>query len=193
MMDLLEIVKKRRSIRRFTQEPLTVDTLETIIDAVRIAPSAANLQPLQYIIIHTKEMCDKIFPHTFWAGYITPAWRPSENERPTSYIAILNTQKENIYADKDIGIAMGYIVLLAESYDISSCILMKINKKELKSILKIPETVELEALIALGKKNEISIIEEDNTQVKYYRDDNNTLHVPKKTLDAIIHYNTYKT
>ncbi|OYT28069.1 nitroreductase [Thermoplasmatales archaeon ex4572_165] len=190
-MEVLECINKRNSIRRFVQDQIEDKNLQTIIDAARIAPSAANLQPLEYIIINKQEQCASIFPNIGWAGYIKPIWKPEKHERPTAYVAIINTQPKNSYVDLDVGIAMAYIVLSAKSLELDSCILCKINKKELKHILKIPDFIELKALIALGKRNETVQREENINEVKYWRDKKEILHVPKKPLSSIIHEQFY--
>ena len=190
-MEVFECINKRNSIRRFVQDQVNDKDLLKIIDAARIAPSAANLQPLEYIIINKKEQCKAIFPNIGWAGYIKPAWKPDEHERPTAYIAIINTQPKNSYVDLDVGISMAYIVLRAQSLELDSCILCKINKNELKQILKIPNSIELKALVALGKRNEDVQREENINDVKYWRDNKEILHVPKKPLSSIIYNNYY--
>lgn len=190
-MDLFECIHKRTSIRRFTQEPIPISQLKKIIEAVRIGPSAANLQPLEYVIVNKSEICDRIFSHTAWAGYLKPQWTPEPNERPTAYITIVNTQTQNNYVDFDVGIAMAYITLTAQSFDIGSCILCKLNRDELKRILEIPEKFELKALVALGRKDEVVTREENNDDVKYWRDEQDVFHVPKKSLSNLIHEQTY--
>jgi nitroreductase len=190
-MEVFECIQKRNSIRRFTQDPILVEDLTKIIDAVRISPSAANLQPLEFIIINEKEKCDEIFPQTFWASYLIPPWKPDLGERPTAYISIINNQPENSYVDFDIGISMAYIVLAAQALQLGSCILYKINRKNLKKILKIPDSIQLKALVALGYKNETVKREENFKEVKYWRDENEIFHVPKKPLSYIIHKQQY--
>jgi nitroreductase len=190
-MDVFSCIQNRNSIRRFTQDPIDISYLHKIIQAVRIAPSAANLQPLKYIIINDEDQCNKIFPFTSWAGYIKPSWRPEKHERPTAYIAILNTQLNNVYVDFDVGISMAYIVLIAQALGLGSCILCKLNRLKICEILKIPESIELKALIALGKPQEIVKREEDGINVKYWRDENNIFHIPKKPFTDIIFEQRY--
>ena len=191
-MKLFECIHQRTSIRRFTQDPLEMTDLHRIIQGARIMPSAANLQPLEYIIVNTKHLCEKIFPHTGWAGYLTPSWTPNENERPTAYIAIINTQPKNKYVSYDVGIAMAYIVLGAQALDIGSCILLNIKKQQIKEILAIPEEIDLQTVIALGRKNEtVKRVEREDT-VKYWRDDHDIFYVPKRPFSTIIHEQQYK-
>lgn len=190
-MDFFECVQKRTSIRRFKQDKISLDDIKRIISSVRIGPSAANLQPLEYILINQAELCDQIFAHTSWAGYLKPSWTPEPNERPTAYICIVNNQSSNPYVDFDVGIAMAYITLAAQALDIGSCILCKLNREQIKKLLFIPDNLELKALIALGRKKEEVIREELEDEVKYWRDEHQIFHVPKKPLSSIIHLQTY--
>ena len=57
---LLELVKKRRSIRRFRPEPIPDEYVDRIIEAARWAPSGANSQPWEFIVIKKQELRDKI-------------------------------------------------------------------------------------------------------------------------------------
>ena len=50
-MDVYNVILKRRSIRRFKQDKIPIDILEKLVNSARVSASAANLQPLEYIII----------------------------------------------------------------------------------------------------------------------------------------------
>ena len=50
-MNLYETIIRRRSIRRFKDMPVPYGVLEKCVNAARLAPSAANLQPLEYIVV----------------------------------------------------------------------------------------------------------------------------------------------
>lgn len=191
-MDVDKAIQSRRSIRRFQQKPVKIDLLKKMVDNARLAPSAANLQPLEFIIINEKEICAKIFKTLSWAGYIKPKWTPKPNERPVAYITILVKEKNNPWYQRDTSYAAGSIVLTAESNDIGSCILCKIDHDKIKEILNIPEEIIVDSVVALGYKAEHPVVEDLIDSVKYYRDENNVLHVPKRKLDEILYFNIYK-
>ena len=71
-MSVYEAILSRRSIRRFQQKPINTELLRTFVNAARVAPSAANLQPLEYFIVTEEDMRSKIFETIGWAGYIKP-------------------------------------------------------------------------------------------------------------------------
>ena len=186
-----KILTTRRSIRRFKQEPIPQQTLIEMIDVARLAPSAANLQPLEFIIIDRQDLKEKIFQTLSWAGYIKPAWTPSDNETPAAYIIILVKDKKNPWYTRDTSYAAANIVTYAESQNIGSCILCKIDKEKIREILKIPEKILIDSVIALGYKAEQPEIIELTDSVKYFRDESETLKVPKRRLDKIMKINKY--
>ena len=61
-MNIYEFIKSRRTIRKFRQDELSVEQLNKYIDAARVAPSAANIQPLKYVVVKSREMSEKMFP-----------------------------------------------------------------------------------------------------------------------------------
>jgi len=186
-----EAIISRRSIRRFKQKPLETRQLEKFVNAGRLAPSAANLQPLEYFIVNEKDKCAKIFETIGWAGYIKPKWTPAENERPVAFIVILSPDPTKDWNVRDASLAAENIVLTAESEGVGSCILLNIDKEKIREILKIPEKLFIDSLIALGYKDEKSVVEDYIDSVKYWRDEKQVLHVPKKKLVDIIHVNKY--
>ena len=87
---LRNLVERNRSYRRF-HEDVAVDwgTLERLVDLARLSPSAANLQPLKYVLSCEPARNALIFPHLAWAGYLADWPGPSEGERPAAYVIIL--------------------------------------------------------------------------------------------------------
>ena len=88
-LSVYRTIAARRTIRRFTQKPITKSILRNLLNAARLAPSAANLQPLEFIIVSRKDVCARIFPYLRWAGYILPCGTPPRDKRPVAYIAVL--------------------------------------------------------------------------------------------------------
>ncbi|GAI20533.1 unnamed protein product, partial [marine sediment metagenome] len=139
--NIYEAILSRRTIRRFKQKPVDVKLLKKFVNAARVAPSAANLQPLEYFIISEKKLCARVFETLGWAGYIKPKWTPDESERPTAYIVILVREDLNKYYKWDVGLSAENIMLVAEEENIGSCILLNINRKKLREILGIPDSL----------------------------------------------------
>jgi nitroreductase len=190
-LKILEIMKSRRSIRRFKQKPIEIETLKEFVNAGRLAPSAANLQPVEFFIVNDKNICAKIFDTIGWAAYIKPTWKPDENERPIAYILLLISDIKNKYYLRDVSFATENIVIAAESKKIGTCVICNINKEKIREILNIPNNYEIDSLIALGYKAEYPVVEDFKDTVKYWRDENQILHVPKRKLEKIIHINKF--
>ena len=54
-MELMELLKLRRTYRRFKQEPISDEIIDEMLTAARYASSAANLQPLSYVVVKSQE------------------------------------------------------------------------------------------------------------------------------------------
>ena len=191
VMNVYDAILSRRTIRRFQKKPIKLDLLRRFVNAARLAPSAANLQPLEYFIVTKKEICSKIFEKIGWAAYITPKWTPSVEERPTAYIVILVKDINNKFYTRDVSLASENIVLVAEGEGVGSCILFNIDRDKIQEILKIPKTLHVDSIIALGYKAEHPVVEDLKDSVKYWRDENEVLYVPKRKLEDIIHINKF--
>jgi len=185
------VILSRRSIRRFKQKLIDISILKKLVNAARVAPSAANLQPLEYFIVDNKELCSKVFETLSWAGYIKPKWIPEESERPVAYIIILVREGISKYSQWDVGLSAENIMLLAESENIGSCMILKIERDKLRDILKIPKSLRIDSVIALGYKSETSVIEDMKDSIKYWRDKKGVLHVPKRNIENILHINQF--
>lgn len=185
---LKDLIKKNRSYRRFHQnEEVKKETLKKLVNLARFAASAANKQPLKYVISNNKKINDKIFPELSWAGYIKNWEGPEEGERPTSYIMILgDTEISNNYWC-DPGIAAQNILLGATENDLGGCILGAINRANLRKKLDIDDRYEILYVIALGKpKEKVELETAANGDIKYWRDNSEIHHVPKRKLSEII-------
>jgi len=87
----------------------------------------------------------------------------------------------------DHGIAVQSILLGATEDGFGGCIIYSVNRNELQKILNISEQFEIVQVIALGKPKETVVLEEmKDGDVKYWRDENQVHHVPKRSLDEII-------
>lgn len=187
---LMNLLVKNRSYRSFTEKNLSMSELENIISATRFCASARNSQSLRYVLISSKEVCEKIFPLIKWAGAIE--WNPTENQAPTAYILICS--KKNISLSEttlaiDIGISAQTILLQATEMGYGGCIIGAFNKLKVNKILNIPEDYfTSQILIALGEPAETStIVEGEENSLSYYRDIENQHHfVPKLPTDLLI-------
>lgn len=190
MDKVYDLILKRRTIRRFKQVTIADELLKKFVNAARLAPSAANLQPLEYIIVQDKKIVDEVFTTLKWAGYIAPAGNPPEGERPVAYIVVLINRKIKEHgANHDSGVAIENMILTALEERVGSCWLGSIDREKLKKILNIPEHFDIDSVLALGFSNEEPVVEEMKDSIKYWKDKDGRLHVPKRKLSDILHWN----
>jgi nitroreductase len=153
------------------------------------------IEPLEYLIITDQDLKEKIFPNLAWAGYIKPEGNPEEGEEPEAYIIILANKKISISSDKDIGASAENINLTAKEEGIGCCWVGAFKKKLIIRILNIPENFSIGLVIALGYPAEKPVFEyvDKNSSIKYYKDSSGILHVSKRKLDDILHFNYFKS
>ena len=188
MKMLRELVKRNRSYRRFfEEEKISLDLIRQWIDLARLGASGRNGQTLKYQIVLTEDKCEEVFSNLAWAGYLSDWAGPVEGERPSAYVIMLNDEKLGKNYFSDDGIAVQNLLLGAVEEGFGGCILRAFKEKELREILQIPEDFKMIQVVALGKPKEEIIIEEmKNDDIKYWRDENQVHHVPKRKLDDLI-------
>ena len=184
-----DLIISNRSCRRF-EEGFAIErrTLEELVDLARLSPSAANLQPLKYILSHEPQENARIFPHLAWAAYLKDWPGPSPGERPAAYIIILGDTQISKGFGCDHGIAAQSILLGAREKELAGCMIGLIKREALRETLAIPPRCEILLVIALGKPREQVVIDElgPNGDIKYWRDRDAVHHVPKRSLKEII-------
>ena len=183
------LVLKNRSYRKFYQnEVIELSTLKELIDLARLSASAANLQPLKYIISNGSVENESIFKTLGWAGYLKDWNGPIEGEKPSAYIVMLNDLSISKKPSLDSGISAQSMLLGAVEKGLGGCMIGNINKVELASVLKLDKNFAIDLVIALGKPKETVVIDEKSlpTDIKYWRDEKEIHHVPKRSLDEII-------
>lgn len=188
-MSIKELVTKNRSYRRFHQDvSVELETLKQLVDLARLSASGANKQPLKYILSCDDEKNALIFPQLVWAGYLTDWPGPFEGERPSGYIIILGDKNISNSFGIDHGIAAQSILLGATERGLGGCIIASIRKDNLRQALEIPEQYEILLVLALGEPKETVEIEAvgSDEDIKYWRDEEGTHHVPKRSLEEVI-------
>ncbi|OEU49697.1 MAG: nitroreductase [Desulfobulbaceae bacterium S5133MH15] len=187
-----EIIAKTRTFRRFFQnEAVSSEMLSELLDLARLGGSARNGQPWQYLVINTPEMCEKVFPFLGWAGYLTDWKGPVEGERPSAYIlCLLNSnwlKGPESEAQFDLGVATQNLLLGAMEKRLGGCRIGSFNPK-LADLFDLPEFLDISLVVALGRPRETVIIEEckEDSDIKYWRDDDGVHHVPKRSLESCL-------
>jgi len=188
-MDFFSLVQKTRSCRRFHQDPrVDTDLLKSLVNLSRLTASAANLQPLKYVLSSDPEINTKIFDCLGWAGYLKNWPGPQPDEQPTGYIVMLGDQNIAKNVDMDIGIAAQTIMLGAYHHKFGGCMLANIRHQKLAESLEIDNHYKILLVLALGAPKESIVINPMDTEsdCRYFRDDQGVHHVPKRSLNDII-------
>jgi nitroreductase len=184
-----DLIISNRSCRRF-DEGYAVErrTLEELVDLARLSASAANLQPLKYLLSCDPEKNARVFRHLAWAAYLKNWGGPGPGERPSAYIIILGDTTISNSFGCDHGIAAQSILLGAREKGLAGCMIGLIRREELRQTLAIPASYEILLVLALGQPCEQAIIDEvgPNGDIKYWRDSAGVHHVPKRPLKELI-------
>ncbi len=188
-MKFIDLVKKNRSYRRFNQDyPIDINTLKELVNLARLSASSGNIQGLKFLLSVDKDKNAEIFKHLKWAYYLKDWDGPAEGERPGAYVIVLGDTDIHSTIDVDIGIAAQSILLGATEKGLGGCMIGSINRKGIKKLFNLPEKFQVSLVIAIGKPEEQVVLEDinDNGNVRYWRDENNVHHVPKRSLEDII-------
>jgi len=149
-MDLEQIIRERRSIRKYKADPVPDEKLNKILEAARLAPSAHNSQEWKFIVVCNAEIRKKI---SIAAGQDFIAGAPV-------VIAAVALNPEDVMSCEvptyavDLAIAMEHMVLQAHSESLGTCWIGAFNQEEVKEILKVPKEYKIVALLPIGVPDE---------------------------------------
>jgi nitroreductase len=183
------LVRENRSCRRFDNTvTISRQDLTDLVDLARHCASAANNQPLKYILSNSEPINQAVFDCLGWAAYLTDWPGPEPSERPTAYIVITGDHTISNKFWCDHGIAAQTLLLGARAKGLAGCMFAAINVKKLNAVLDIPEHLEVKLVVALGKPLEKAVIDDvgPDGSIKYFRDENQVHHVPKRSLDTLV-------
>ena len=193
-MSIYELILSRRTIRRFKQKRIHFELLTKIVNAGRIAPSASNLQPCEFMVIDDSELIKQIYETTKWAGYLpAETGPPPPAKRPTAFIVVLlNRERCERGGEHDAAAAIMNMIYTAQEEGIGSCWIGSVDRKKVKVLTGLADFYDIDSVLALGYTDENPRMEEIESTVTYWRDEQGILHVPKRPLHNILHHNTYK-
>jgi len=152
-MKFNELAKQRVSIRSYTKRPVSKKMLKEVLEAGRLAPTACNIQPFQFVVVKDPENLAALaesYPAPWFA------------EAPV-VIAICTTPNkawvrkkhdDKNYADVDGAIAADHMTLTATELGLGTCWIGAFNPKIVCKVLKLPRNVEPLTMLTLGHPNE---------------------------------------
>jgi nitroreductase len=188
---MYDIILKRRSIRKFQDKPVPYEVLEKCVNAARLAPSAMNLQPCEYVIIDEEPLLTGLFKSIKWAGYVKN-YQHNPAERPKAYMIILvNRNIRGEGYEYDVGLAAANVIYTAYENDLGCCLIRAADMEKVRAMVNAPENHDPVMIIALGYPAEQPVSEDVKNNVRYWVDDKNVLHVPKRKLSDVLHRNGF--
>jgi len=146
-MTFLELVNKRSSVREYGARPVPREVIEKCLEAARIAPSACNAQPFQFIVIHTKGReaeLRRIYSASWFVqapivicacGIPGDSWCRQDGKN---------------YCDIDVTIAMDHLILAATAEGLGTCWIGAFNPPAVRKVLNLPDGLDPIALTPLG-------------------------------------------
>ena len=182
-----ELLKITRSYRRYKEGEEISDTLlSEIAEAVRYAPSAANLQRARVAFVNESLQKQAVFETLGFAAYLKDWDGPKEGERPSAYAVIMTESEPDVNLAIDIGLAAEAMILAAREKGIGACLFRSFKRERLSEILKRDGYIPV-LVISLGYPAEDVVIDEvKDGDIKYYRDEAGVHHVPKLPLSEIL-------
>lgn len=191
MDNLMELLATRRTYRRFEQKEISQEIIDEILTAARLASSAANKQPLSYIVVKDADKVAEVFAQTRWAGYLAPEiGQPQQGEEPVLFIAVVQNLNINRDCDTDAGLAISNMTLAAWNHGVGSCIIGACNKEKLSEMFGLSEDQKLHTVVAFGyPTHESSIVDvKEDGDIKYFVDEKKDYFVPKRKLEDVVKY-----
>ncbi len=178
MEELFELIKKRRSIRKYSKEPVKKEDVLKIIEAGSWAPSASNNQPWRFIVITDRELIRNI------GGQCT-YFSLNNFVKEASLIVVMYTERKHRWTNIDCGMCAQNMMLEAYSLGIGSCFIGAYRERKVKEILNLPQAFKIVGIITFGYISEKPLApsripaEELVKWEKYSKE--NSLHIRKAT------------
>ncbi len=160
-MTFQELLKERRSIRSFKDEPIPHADIALIAEAAQMAPSWKNLQPSRVYIAESKEVLEELRSRGL----------PSFNQKSSANAILMVTtfvkgqsghtggtpdnELGDLWGAYDLGLHDSYLILAARDLGYDTLIMGIRDAEEIRRILSIPEDEVIVSVIALGKRNQV--------------------------------------
>ncbi len=147
-MEYSELIAKRFSVRAYKPDPVEEEKLQKVLEAARLAPTAANRQPFQIIVIHTRgreEELQRIYGRDWFVQpplILCACGVPSEG-----WVRSFDKRR---YLDVDVAIVMDHLILEAANQGLGTCWIAAFNSNAARQILGLPEEIEPLIFTPLG-------------------------------------------
>lgn len=157
-MNFIDLARRRCSIRQYAQRAVEADKLEYVLEAARLAPSAVNYQPWQFLVVTSAEGLSKI-KECYPREWMTSA--------PACILVCADHQQSwkrksdgKDHADIDIAIATEHICLAAAEQGLGTCWVCNFDTERCRSLFRIPDHLEPVVLVPIGYPESENLWEE---------------------------------
>lgn len=152
-MELYDVIKKRKSVRKYKPVPIADEVINRILDAGRMAPSAKNIQPWHFIVVREPEMKKKVAEACRNQHFIADAdviicgcaFEKVAWGRMGNYMAAW---------PHDLSIALEHMILAATNEGLGTCWIGAFDEGMVKDVLGVPDGVRVVALTPVGVPSE---------------------------------------
>lgn len=150
-MDLLEIMQNRRSVRKYTGQPVAQEDLQRILEAGLFSASSRGIRPWELIVVRNKDTLQKMSQCRVGSAKMLAG-------ADAAIAVIADTSLSDVWVE-DCSIVMSNMHLMADSLGVGSCWIQGRLRKTpeeistedyLRKLLKFPENFALEAILSLG-------------------------------------------
>lgn len=158
---VMDIIKKRRSVRSYLDSPVENEKIEKVIESARLAPSACNSQCWRFIVVRDKEVLKQLVENGLEKLPVKNKWAKTA---PVIIVACaelnfiphrLGAKISGIdYYLLDMGCAIEHLILTAAELGLGTCWIGWFKEKFIRRLLKIPSSMKIVALITLGYPEE---------------------------------------
>ena len=161
-MDVLEAIRKRKSVRKYLNKKVEEDKLFAVLEAGRLAPSASNRQEWRFIIVRDQVSKKKLAEAANNQSFIAEA---------SIVIAACAETDEHVMScgqacyPIDVAIALDHITLAAVELGLGTCWIGAFDEKKVKQILEIPSEVRVVALMPLGYPYDSSVVNKNRLSI----------------------------
>jgi len=145
-MDVKKVIRVRRSIRRYKDKAVPQDKLETLLEMARLAPSAGNRQPWEFIVVQDKTAIRRIAEGCRSGGFLS--------ECPLLIVGCGDSKARPKWFALDTFIAMEHIALTAVEEGLGTCWIGYFDEDEIRHLLEIPENLRVVAVMGVGFPDE---------------------------------------
>lgn len=140
-LNVKEAIEKRRSIRKFREGAISEEKLQILMKAAQLAPSASNRQPYKFIIVKDEEIKKRLQRNGSIQEFVANA---------AVILVGVSFPKYEKWNKVNLGIAIQHLFLQAVELGLGACWIGAFNEERVKKVLKIPQDMDVVALLPIG-------------------------------------------